>query len=106
AADLRQLLHQVRLRVEAAGRVDDGDVLAARGRRFDRVVGDRGRVAPALGADEVRVGALRPDLELLLRSGAKRVRRGDDHGAAVLVQVVRELADRRRLAGAVDADDE
>ena len=29
APDLRQLLHQVRLRVQAAGRVDDDDVAAA-----------------------------------------------------------------------------
>ena len=73
AAHLRELLHQVRLRVQAAGGVDDHDVAAARLRRLDRVVGDGRRVAAALGADEVRARALRPDLELLLRRGAERV---------------------------------
>ena len=106
AADLRQLLHEVGLRVQAAGRVDDDDVVAARRRGFDRVVGDSSWVAAALGADEVRLRAVGPDLELLLGGGAEGVRGGDDHRAAVLVQVVRELPDRRRLARAVDADDE
>ena len=39
-----QLLHQVRLRVQPAGGVDDHDVAAAARRRLDRVVRDRGRV--------------------------------------------------------------
>ena len=47
AAHLGELLHQVRLRVQAAGGVDDRDVLAARPGRLDRVVGDRGRVGAA-----------------------------------------------------------
>ena len=106
AAHLGELLHEVRLRVEAAGGVDDDDVAAARRRRVERVVRDGGRVAAALGADEVRARALRPDLELLLRRGAVRVGRGDEDGAAVLGELRGELADRRRLAGAVDADDE
>ena len=73
AAHLRQLLHQVRLRVQAAGGVDDRDVLAARAGGLDGVVGDRGRVGAPCGADEVRLRAIRPDLELLLGGGAPRV---------------------------------
>ncbi len=71
-----------------------------------RVVGDGRRVAAALRADEVRARPLGPDLELLLRRRAVRVRRGDEDGAAVLRELRGELADRRRLARAVDADDE
>ena len=76
-AHLRQLLHQVRLRVQPAGRVHDDHVSIARLCGSDRVERDRGGVAAALGADEVRVRALRPDLELLLGGGAKGVGRGD-----------------------------
>src|SRR5207253_2108200 len=79
---------------------------ASRLRRADRVEGDRGRVAAALGADEVRARARRPDLELLLCRGAKGVRGGDDDRAPVLAELGGELADRGRLAGAVDADDQ
>ena len=106
APHLRELLHQVHLRVQAAGGVDDHDVAPARLRRLDRVVRDRGRVAAALGADEVGARALRPDLELFLGSGAERVGRCDDDGVAMLRELRRELADRCRLPGAVDADDQ
>ena len=82
--------------------VDDHDVSA----RADRVVGDRGRVAAALAAHELGAGALRPDLELLLGRCAEGVGGADGDRAAVLAELLRELADRRRLAGAVDADDE
>src|ERR687887_1909402 len=106
AAHLRELVHQVRLRVQAAGRVDDHDVAAVRLRDVDRFVRDRGGVGAALRADEVGAGAVGPDLELLLSRGAEGVRRADDDRAAVLGQAEGELPDRRRLAGAVDADDE
>jgi hypothetical protein len=58
------------------------------------------------GADEVRPGPLGPDLELLLGRGAERVGRTDQHGAAVVGERSRELADGRRLARPIDADDE
>ena len=52
-------------------------------------------------------GALAPALELLDGGGAERVRRADhDRRPSVLRRCHGELADRRRLAGAVDADDE
>ena len=92
--------------MQPAGGVDDDDVAAVAARALDRVVGDGRRVAAALSLDELRAGALGPDAELLLGRGAERVGRGDDDRVAVLAQAVRELADRRRLAGAVDADDE
>jgi hypothetical protein len=92
--------------VQAAGRVDHDDVAAAGHGCLDRVVRDGRRIAAALGADEVRSGPLRPDLELLLGRRPVCVGRGDDDRAAVLREPCRELADRRGLARAVDAYDE
>src|SRR5918996_4480489 len=90
-ADLCQLLHEVHLRVQAAGSVDDHDVAPTRLRRLDRVVGDRRRVRATLGPDEVRPGALRPDLELLLRGRPERVCGRKDDRASVLAQMMSQL---------------
>ena len=68
--------------VQPSGGVDDHDVAAARRRGFDRVVGDGGRVSPALGADEVRARAACPDLELLLGRGTERVGGGEKDGGS------------------------
>ena len=102
APHLRELVHQVRLRVQATRGVDEHDAVVG----TDRVVGDRRRIAAALAADEARARALGPDLELLLGRRAEGVGGAERHRAPVLAQLLRELADRRRLAGAVDADDE
>ncbi len=72
----------------------------------DGVVGDGGGIAAPLAADEPCVGALGPDLELLLGRGAERVGGADRDLATALAEALRELADRGRLAGAVDPDDE
>src|SRR5262249_276241 len=101
-AHLAELVHQVRLRVQPAGGVDNYDVASG----SDRVVGDRSGVGAPLAADEAGSGALRPDLELLLRGGPERVCGADYDVAAVLAKLVRELAHPRRLPRAVDADDE
>ena len=106
AANLGELFHEIRLRVQPAGGVDDDDVAAVPARAVDRVVRDRRGIAAPLALYELRAGALRPDTELLLRRGTEGVGRGDDDGVAVLAQAVREFPDRRGLAGAVDADDE
>ena len=92
--------------MQTARGVDDDDVAAACLCRLDRVVGDSRRVTAALGADEVSARTLRPDLELLFGGRAERVGRRDDDGMSVLCELRGELADRRRLAGPVDADDE
>ena len=64
--------------------------------------GSAPRGAPTKSAPE-RAG---PDLQLLLRGRAERVGRAHEHRAAMLGELARELADRRRLPGAVDADDQ
>ena len=74
--------------MQPAGRVHDDDVAPARLGRLDRVERDRRRVAAARGADEVRAGPLRPDLELLVGRGAEGVGGGDEHGVAVLAEAL------------------
>ena len=92
--------------MQATRGVDDHHVPPARPCGLQRIERDRGRVAAPRRSDEVRAGALGPDLELLLRRCPERVRRPDEHGATVLGELRRELPDRRGLAGAVHADDE
>ena len=92
--------------MQATRGVDDRDVPASRTRRLDGVEGHGRRIRAARRADEVGARPLRPDLELLLGRCAERVGRADEHGATVLAELAGELADGRRLPGAVDADDE
>ena len=84
APHLRELLHEVRLRVQAAGGVDDDDVAAVAPRALDRVVGDGRRVSPALALDELGVGALAPRSRaaLPLRRGTCPPRRRRRSGRA------------------------
>ena len=104
--DLRELVHQVRLGVEPTGSVDDHDIVPSRAPGFDRVERDGGGIATRGSADEIGSRPLCPDLELLLRSGPKRVAGADENATPVLTQLLRQLADRRRLSRAVDAHDE
>src|SRR4029450_13856685 len=97
APDLGELLHEVRLRVQAAGRVDDDDVASARLRGLDRVEGDGSGIGAVRGADEVGPGAVRPDLELLVRRRSEGVRGGDDDGMAVVAEAGGKLAGGRGL---------
>ena len=105
AADLAQLGHEVVLVVQPPGRVDDDDVGAALAAAGDGVERDRPGIGPLRAGDDLAAGALRPALELLDGGGAEGVG-GAEHDveAELALQVPGELADRRRLAGAVDAD--
>ena len=106
SAHLRELFHQVRLRVQPAGGVHDHHVTAVARRRLDRVVCDGGRIGAPFALDEHGRSAVGPDLELLLGCSAERIRCGEHDGVSVLAQSLCELADRRRLAGPVHPDDE
>ena len=63
-------------------------------------------IAALRTADHVDAGALCPLFELLRRRRAERVRRRDEDLLSLRPVDGRELADRRRLANAVDADHE
>ena len=102
---LAQFGPELLLRVQAAGGVDDDHVHAAGGARGDRVEGHRARILALAPGDDVAAGPLGPALELLHRRRAVGVGGADqDRVAELLAQVPGQLADRRRLAGAVDPD--
>ena len=60
ALDLRELVHQALVGLQAAGGVDDHDVEAARARRLERVERDRRGIAAGLAAHDLDAGALAP----------------------------------------------
>src|SRR5204862_59968 len=72
---------------------------------LDRLEGDRAGVRALAAADDLAARPLGPARELLDGGGAERVG-GAEHDLQpeLALQVPSELADRRRLAGAVDAD--
>ena len=61
---------------------------------------------PSLPRDDRRADPVAPDLQLLDRGGAEGVAGGEENAIILLLQPVAELADRGRLARAVDADHE
>ena len=92
--------------MQPPGGVDDDDVGLARFGRCNRIEHDGGRVAALRLLNQIAVRAVRPDLQLLDGRGAERVRRPEDDALVQRLQIGGELADRRGLADAVDADDE
>ena len=72
----------------------------------ERVEGDGGRIRAGLLRHEFGARALRPDAELLGRSGAEGVTGGPHHLATLAGKAVGQLADGRGLARAVDAHDQ
>ncbi len=105
APHLLQLLHQVRLAVQAPGGVGDQHVACRApappaGRRTPPRPGRR----PAAGRRTRAPDALGPHLELLDGGGAEGVAGGEHHAAALAGAAPRQLADGGGLARAVHAD--
>ena len=98
------LAHLGAVRVQAAGRVGDDDVDAAGLGRGDRVEDDRAGVAAGRALDDLDAGSARPRVaSCSIAAAPGSVGRRDQHRQAqLLAQVPGELADRRRLAGAVE----
>ena len=92
--------------MQAARRVDQDRIAALGLRRRNGVEHHGGRIGALARAHHVDAGARRPDLQLLDRGGAEGVGGADQRRAAFALQQVGQLADRRRLAGAVDADNQ
>ena len=106
-ADLRQLIHQSALGLQATGGVDEHDLDAVVLRLLDGLECDGCRVlAGMLRPHDLRSAALGPVRELLDGGRAEGVGGADDDAATVVGEELRELADGRGLADAVDTDDE
>src|SRR5438552_4692907 len=106
ADDLFQFRHQLGLVLQAAGGVDDQHVGAGLFRLLEGIISEAGGVGAELAGDDRRLGALAPDLQLLNRGSAEGVAGRPHHPTPAFGQLGRQLADGRRLAGAVDADDQ
>jgi hypothetical protein len=106
AADLGELVHQPGLVLQAPGSIDDQHVGADRGALLDAFPHQPGGVGAFLAGDDRHADPLGPHLQLADRGGAERVAGDEHHLIILLLQQVRELGDRRRLARSVDADDE
>ena len=105
-AHLAQLLHQVRLGVQSAGRVGEDEIEVTRRGPLDGVEHDGAGVAALATPDELDAGPLGPRRQLLGGRGAERVAGGEQHAATGGDLLVGDLADARRLADAVDADEQ
>src|SRR5439155_22557926 len=103
--DLLHLVHQVLVRLHAARGVDQDDVPPAGAGVLDRVERDGGGIRARLVLDQFEADRLRVFLELFDGPRPEGVRGGDDARVTLLLDVVGELRDRRRLAGAVDPDE-
>ncbi len=104
AADFCQFVHQALLVLQPSGRVRQQHVDAARPRRLPRVENHRGGICSALLRDDRHLVALPPGLQLFDRGGAERIAGGQHDRQSLVLESLRQLADRRGLAGTVDAD--
>ena len=106
ADDLLQLAHQIGLVVQPPGGVDQQNLGAILPCPFESVIGQPGGIGAGRPGHHRTAGALAPDLQLLDRGGAEGVAGRQHHGFAGLAVLLGELADRRRLAAAIDTDDQ
>src|SRR5665647_3244099 len=101
---LAELIHEARLGVQSASRVDEDHVRAAVTSRGDRRVRNRGGVGPFSAPYGLDADPLPPRRELVGGRGPERVGSAQNHREALGDEDARELAHGRGLAGAVDAD--
>ncbi len=104
AHNLGELVHQLRLVLQAACRIDQHDVAVFLARNIHRLEGQRRRIRTLRLRDEARPGAVGPDFQLLDRGRAERIARGKRHVRALVGKLRGDLANCGRLARTVDAD--
>ena len=92
--------------MQAAGRIDDQQVGLAGLRLLNAVEHHRRRVSALRVAHNRHLRAIRPDLQLIARRRAERICRRQHDAVARILEAHCQLADGRRLAHAVHADDQ
>ncbi len=92
--------------MQAPRRVDEHQVAAELVGLVEHVVAHARGVGAAVALDHGNAGAPAPDVQLLDGGGAEGVCAADHHVLARMGLGARDLADRRGLAGAVDADEQ
>ena len=92
--------------METSRRVDQQNISLAGFRRGNRVVYDGIGIRAFLSGDDIHLRAVRPGLQLWNRCRAEGIRGCDDNLFALMMELGGELADGRRLADPVNADDE
>ena len=80
--NLRQLCHQIALRLESACRIDNADIGLLFDGLLDSTVRDRSGMGALLPGDDVDSKSLRPDCQLLNRGGAKCIAGAKDDAVA------------------------
>ena len=102
--DFGQLVHQVDFGVEATGGVNDGHVAVVVDGVLHGFVSDRSGVGFHAFAKKVAPDALRPDFELVHRSGAEGIAGAHHDFFALLFVLPGQFADGGGFADAVDAN--
>ncbi len=102
ASDLVELLHQVGLSLQSAGRIENADVVAFLSSFHGGFVSDRSWVSPLITENDIAADPFRPNLELLNRSGAKSVACSEQYTFALTRQSVSQLGNGGRLTRSVD----
>src|SRR5512135_699965 len=82
--DLSKLIHEIRLGVEPAGRVDQDDIGTSSLRRGQSIEGNGRRVSSVAMSDEFDTDAIRPDLQLINRRSTEGVGGDKERDAASL----------------------
>ena len=103
ALDVAELLHELLVNLQAAGRIDDDDVIHVRLRIGHSLVRNLDRILAAFLLENGKAELLADDFEL--RDGGRTVDviGHEQRALALLLEREAELADRRRLAGALQA---
>ena len=101
-----QFGHEIAFRVHAPGGVAQKKVGFLFCRPLVSVIAKCSGIRAVLTADHFNAQALRPNLKLLDRGRAKRVRRREENRTSILFERVREFGRRCRFAGAVHTDDQ
>ncbi len=103
AMDFRELLHQIVLRLQPPGRIDDAYVGADFHGAGDGAMGHGGRIAARRAGDDFRPEPLGPNGQLLDGGGAEGVGRAEHDLFALRLEHRGQFGDRRSFAAAVDA---